>query len=227
TTFKPIFDKYTQSIGAIAVDQSHTDTVWVGTGEPWVRNSTSVGTGIYKSTDGGETWERMGLENTERIAKIVVDPKNSDTVYVAAMGHLWNDNEERGVYKTTDGGRTWERILYVDQRTGACDVAIDPQETGTVYAGMWEFRRQPWTFTSGGPGSGLYRSTDGGKKWEKTSVGLPEGNIGRTAIAIARSRPNVVYATVEGKKSAMYRSDDMGRTWTETSKATAIGSRPF
>src|SRR5256714_374872 len=227
TTFKPIFDKYTQSIGAIAVDQSHPDTVWVGTGEPWVRNSTSIGTGIYKSTDGGETWERMGLENTERIAKIVVDPKNSDTVYVAAMGHLWNDNEERGIYKTTDGGRTWERILDVDQRTGACDVAVDPQETGTVYAGMWEFRRQPWTFTSGGPGSGLYRSTDGGKKWEKTSVGLPEGNIGRTAIAVARSRPNVVYATVEGKKTAMYRSDDMGRTWTETSKATAIGSRPF
>ncbi len=226
-SFKPIFDKYTQSIGAIAVDQSHPDTVWVGTGEPWVRNSTSVGTGIYKSTDAGENWKFMGLPKSERIAKIVIDPKHSDTVYVAVLGHLWDSNEDRGLYKTVDGGKTWQKILYVNADTGCSDVSIDPQETEIVYAGTWQFRRYPWTFKSGGPGSGLHRSQDGGKTWEKIKNGMPEGDLGRVAVAVAPSRPSVVYAVVEAKKSALYRSDDLGRTWVEVNTSSIMGMRPF
>jgi len=209
------------------VDQAHPDTVWVGTGEPWVRNSTSVGTGIYKTTDAGDNWRFMGLPKSERIAKIVVDPKNSDVVYAAVLGHLWDASEDRGLYKTTDGGKTWQKILYVNPDTGCSDVSIDPQETNVLYAGLWQFRRYPWTFKSGGPGSGLYRSSDGGKSWERIKAGLPEGELGRVAVAVAPSRPSVVYAVVESKKSALYRSDDLGRTWNEVSTAAVIGMRPF
>ncbi|MBP1669981.1 MAG: hypothetical protein H6Q21_2347, partial [Bacteroidetes bacterium] len=165
TTFKPIFDKYCQSIGTICIDQVHPDTVWVGTGEVWVRNSVSVGDGIYKTTDAGETWQKMGLDKTERIAKIVVNPRDANLVYVAAMGHLWNANPERGVYMTHDGGKSWNRILFVDENTGCCDLAMDPLDPEILYAAMWEFRRTPYSFTSGGKGSGLYKSTDGGKTW--------------------------------------------------------------
>src|ERR1039457_2343658 len=143
TTFKPVFDKYIQSIGAIRIDQNHPDTVWVGTGEVWVRNSVSVGDGIYRTKNGGDTWEKMGLEKTERIGKIIVHPKNPDIVFVAALGPLWNSSTDRGLYKTTDGGKTWEKILYVDENTGCCDVAIDWQNPDILYAGMWEFRRAP------------------------------------------------------------------------------------
>lgn len=227
TTFKPVFDKYTQSIGAVTVDQAHPETVWVGTGESWTRNSVSVGTGVYKTTDAGDTWKFMGLEDSERIARIVIDPKNSDVVYVAATGHLWNGNEQRGVYKTTDGGKTWQRLLYVDKDTGCSDIAIDPQEPKIVYAGMWQFRRSPYFFTSGGPGSGLHKSTDGGKTWKKLTRGLPEGELGRIALAVAPTRPNVVYAVVEAKKSALYRSEDLGETWTKASSSTSVTGRPF
>jgi photosystem II stability/assembly factor-like uncharacterized protein len=227
TTFKPVFDKYTQSIGAVTVDQAHPDTVWVGTGESWTRNSTSVGTGVYKSTDAGDTWKLMGLEDSERIARIVIDPKNSDVIYVAATGHLWNGNDQRGVYKTTDGGKTWQRILFVDKDTGCSDIALDPQETNVVYAGMWQFRRKPYFFTSGGPGSGLHKSTDAGKTWKKLTRGLPEGELGRIALAVAPTRPNLVYAIVEAKKSALYRSEDLGETWTRTSSSPSVTGRPF
>ena len=227
TTFKPVFDKYSQSIGAITIDQAHPDTVWVGTGESWTRNSTSVGTGLYKTTDGGDSWKRVGLENSERIARIVIDPKNSDTVYVAATGHLWDSNDERGVYKTTDGGKTWQRVLFVDKDTGCADLAIDPQEPNIVYAAMWQFRRKPYFFTSGGPGSGLYKSTDAGKTWKRLTKGLPEGELGRIAIAVAPTRPNRVYAIVEAKKSALYRSDDLGETWTRVSASPSATGRPF
>jgi photosystem II stability/assembly factor-like uncharacterized protein len=224
-TFKPVFDRYTQSIGAVAVDQAKPETVWVGTGEAWVRNSVSVGTGIYKSTDGGENWQFSGLKDSEHIARIVVDPKNSDIVYAAAMGHLWDQGGERGVYKTTDGGKTWNRVLNVEN-AGCADLAIDPQETGVVYAAMWQVRRYPWTFESGGPASGLYRTTDAGKTWEKLKV--VEGDLGRIAIAVAPTRPNVVYAAVEAKeKSAVYRSDDMGKTWTERDASKMVNARPF
>jgi photosystem II stability/assembly factor-like uncharacterized protein len=227
TSFKPIFDKHTQSIGAVTVDQAHPETVWVGTGESWVRNSVSVGTGVYKTTDGGDSWKLMGLEDSERIAQIVIDPKNSDVVYVAATGHLWNSNDQRGVYKTTDGGKTWSRILFVDKDTGCADLAIDPQEPSIVYASMWQFRRKPYFFTSGGPGSGLHKSTDAGKTWKKLSNGLPEGELGRIAIAVASSRPSRVYAVVEAKKSGVYRSDDMGESWTKVSSSPSATGRPF
>lgn len=227
TTFKSIFDKYTQSIGAIAVDQSNPSTVWVGTGESWVRNSVSVGTGVYKSTDGGENWQFVGLPESERIGKIVIDPKNPDTVYVAALGHLWNGNEERGLYKTTDGGKTWERVLFVDKDTGCADVAIDPQEPSIIYASTWQFRRKGWSFSSGGPGGGLHKSTDGGKTWTRLTKGLPEGTLGRIAIAVAPSRPGTVYAVVEAKKSALFRSDDAGATWAAMSSSAEITARPF
>jgi photosystem II stability/assembly factor-like uncharacterized protein len=227
TTFKPVFDKYNQSIGAIAVDPSNPETVWIGTGEPWVRNSVSVGSGIYKTTDGGENWQFMGLPNSERIARIVVDPKNSKTVYVAVLGHLWDANEERGLYRTTDGGKTWNRILYVNSDTGCSDVAIDPQETQVLYAGMWQFHRWPWFFKSGGPGSGLYRSADAGKTWERLKEGLPEGELGRIAVAVSPARPSTVWALVEAKKTALLRSDDMGRTWTSVNTSGSVTARPF
>ncbi|MCS7079986.1 MAG: glycosyl hydrolase [Chloracidobacterium sp.] len=227
-TFKPVFDKHTQSIGAIAIDQTRPDTVWVGTGEGWTRNSVSVGTGLYKTTDGGETWTRVGLEKTERIARIVIDPRKSDTVYVAALGPLWASGEERGLYKTTDGGKTWTKILYINADTGCADVAIDPQEPDILYAAMWQFRRLPWTFTSGGPGSGLHKSTDGGKTWKKLTKGLPEGELGRIAVAVAPSRPNTVYANVESRKTALYVSDDLGESWTKVNDVNAsVKSRPF
>jgi photosystem II stability/assembly factor-like uncharacterized protein len=227
TSFKPVFDKYVQSIGAVTIDQAHPETVWVGTGESWTRNSTSVGAGLYKTTDGGDTWKRVGLENSERIARIIVDPKNSDVVYVAATGHLWDSNEERGVYKTTDGGKTWQKVLFVDKDTGAADLAIDPQEPGVVYAAMWQFRRKPYFFTSGGPGSGLYKSTDAGKTWKKLTKDLPDGELGRIALAVAPTRSNRVYAVVEAKKSALYRSDDLGESWAKVSSSQSVTGRPF
>jgi photosystem II stability/assembly factor-like uncharacterized protein len=170
TTYKPVFDKQpVQSIGAIAIDRKDPKTVWVGTGEAWTRNSTSVGDGIYKTTDGGDSWTRMGLKDSERISKIVIDPSNSNTVYVCVPGKLWSDSEERGLYKTIDGGKTWTKILAgPNHSTGCSTMALDPRDPKTIYAGLWDFRRQGWTFRSGGDGpkavsgSGLFKSTDGG-----------------------------------------------------------------
>jgi photosystem II stability/assembly factor-like uncharacterized protein len=227
TTFKPVFDKYTQSIGAITIDPNNPKTVWVGTGEPWVRNSVSVGTGIYKTTDGGDTWQLSGLPNSEHIARILVDPKNSNTVYACAMGHLWDRSEQRGVYKTLDGGKSWNKILTVNDDTGCAMMAMDPQNANTLYAAMWTFRRKAWTFNSGGIGSGLFKSTDGGSTWKKLSKGLPEGELGRIAVAVAPSKPNVVYAAVEAKDSALYRSDDGGDSWTKLSSTLFMVWRPF
>ena len=227
TTFKPIFDKYTQSIGAVAIDQAHPDTVWVGTGESCVRNSVSVGTGLYRTTDGGENWEEMGLKNSERIARIVVNPANSNLVYVAALGHQWNSGTERGLYRTIDGGKTWERTLYVDSTTGCADIAIEPKSPNILYAAMWEFRRWPYFFSSGGKGSGLYKSIDSGKTWRKLNKGLPSGNLGRIGLAVALSRPGMVYAVVESEKNGLYRSDDFGETWKQTNTSFNVQARPF
>jgi photosystem II stability/assembly factor-like uncharacterized protein len=225
--FKPIFDKYNQSIGAVTIDQERPDTVWVGTGETWVRNSASVGDGIYKTTDGGENWKKMGLENTERIGRIIIHPKDPNVVYVAALGHLWNSNEDRGVYKTTDGGTTWKKILYIDENTGCSDLAIDPEEPEILYAAMWQFRRYPYFFNSGGPGSGLYISRDGGANWEKGSNDLPSGTIGRIALSVSPVKPDIVFALVESEKSALYRSDDKGLTWKKMNDSPDMGARPF
>jgi photosystem II stability/assembly factor-like uncharacterized protein len=226
-TFKPVFDKEPQSIGALAIDPSDPKTVWVGTGETAVRNSVSVGAGVFRTRDGGDTWEKLGLEGSERIARVEVSPKDGKTVFVCATGALWNDSAERGVFRTVDGGKKWEKVLFVDAKTGCADLAMDPQEPRILYAGMWQFRRTPWSFTSGGPGSGLYKSTDGGSSWHRVTKGLPSGDLGRIGLAVSPARPAVVYAVVESKNTAIFRSDDLGESWTETNSSGNVQARPF
>ena len=227
TTFKPVFDEYNQSIGAIAIDPSNKENVWVGTGESWMRNSVSVGSGVYRTTDGGGSWKSLGLDDTEHIARIAVHPKSSDTAWVCAAGHAWSSNEQRGVFKTTDGGKTWKKVLYVDTNTGCSDLAFDPQMPDILYAGMWQFRRQPDFFASGGPGSGFYKSTDGGEHWQKMTNGMPAGNLGRIAVAVAPSRTSTLYALIEAKKTALYRSDDLGEHWRFANDSFNVVQRPF
>jgi len=210
TTFEPVFDEHIQSIGAIAIDQEHPDTVWAGTGEPWTRNSVSVGDGIYKTTDGGENWKNMGLKETERIGRIAINPDNPDIVYVAALGHLWGPNQERGVFKTTNGGNTWEKVLYINENTGCSDIALDPDNPDIIYAGMWNFRRQPHFFRSGGEGSGLYISRDGGESWEKAVKGIATGMHGRVAVAVSPANPEIVWTLIESEETGLYRSVDKG-----------------
>ncbi len=226
-SFTAIFDDHNQSIGAIKVDPSASDTLWVGTGESWTRNSVSVGEGVFKSTDGGDSWNLVGLENSERISEILVHPEDSATVWVCATGQLWSGNEERGVFRTTDGGETWKKALYVDADTGCADLDIDPQDPSILYASMWQFRRSPDFFNSGGPGSGLYKSVDSGESWRRLEQGLPSGELGRIAIAVAPSRPNLVYATIEAEHSALYRSDDLGESWRMVNDSTIVTLRPF
>ena len=228
TTWRSVFDAHTMSIGAIRVAPGDSKIVWVGTGETWARNSVGYGDGVYKTTDGGDSWTRMGLEKTERIARIVVHPTKPDTVVVAALGPLFADSPERGVYRTTDGGKTWEKTLYVDARTGAADLAWDPQNPEVLYATMWTVRRQAWTFASGGPGSGMYKSSDGGKTWRRLENGLPEGDLGRIAIAVSPARSSRVYAVVEAKKTAFYHSDDAGEHWVKGNDSNNdVTWRPF
>jgi photosystem II stability/assembly factor-like uncharacterized protein len=229
-TFDPVFDDQpVHAIGAVALDPANPDVVWVGTGEGNPRNSVSIGEGLFKSLDGGKTWRRMGLEKTERIHRIALDPRDPDTAYVAAMGRLWGENPERGVFKTTDGGRTWKRVLYVDERTGAADLVMDPENPNKLFAAMWEFRRWPWNFRSGGPGSGLYVSHDGGESWRRLTEddGLPGGELGRIGLAIAPSDPRVVYALTEAKRTALARSEDGGRTWKLVNTRNDVSPRPF
>jgi photosystem II stability/assembly factor-like uncharacterized protein len=199
TTWTPIFDTYpVSSIGALAVDQRNPDILWVGTGEANNRQSSSFGDGIYKSVDGGRTFTRMGLERTQSIARIVIDPKDSNLVYVAALGHLFGPNPERGVYKTTDGGKTWAAVKQIDADTGFTDIVIDPFDSKILYAASYQRRRVPWGFNGGGPGSGLWKSTDAGKSWARISGhGFPEGLLGRIGLAAARSKPGVIYAQIE------------------------------
>lgn len=225
--FEPVFEDHCQAIGSIAIDQARPDTVWVGTGETWVRNSVSVGDGIYKTVDGGKTWVNKGLAVSERIGEIIIHPTEPDIVYAAVLGQLWSASEERGLFKTTDGGETWEKILYIDENTGCSDIAIDPQEPDILYATMWQFRRSAAFFESGGPGSGLHKSMDGGKTWKKIENGLPEGDLGRISIAVMPSRTSVLYASVESEATAFYRSDDLGESWHQTTDQKSITGRPF
>ena len=241
STFKPVFDKQpVQSIGAVTIDPKNPKVIWVGTGESWTRNSVSVGDGVYKSVDGGENWTNLGLKDSERIARILVDPTSTDTVYVCAPGKLWSDSDERGVYKTTDGGKSWTRILKgANASTGCSMMSMDRQNPKTVYAGMWDFRRKGWTFRSGGDGpdapsgSGLFKSTDGGASWteldEKSASGLPSKPWGRIAVTVAPSKPDVVYAFIEAvaPKNGLYRSDDGGQTWTAQDRSQNMIWRPF
>jgi photosystem II stability/assembly factor-like uncharacterized protein len=233
TTYRPVFDREdVQSIGAVTIDPSNPKTVWVGTGESWVRNSVSVGDGVYKSTDGGENWTNVGLKDSEHIAKILVDPTNGNNVLVCATGHLWDDNDERGVFKTNDGGKSWNKVLAgANGATGCGLLAMSRQEPKTIYASMWDFRRQGWTFRSGGPGSGLFKSTDGGDHWSEVndanSKGLPPKPWGRVAVAVAPSNPQVVYANIEAEKRALYRSTDGGATWSKGDASNFVVWRPF
>ncbi|HXZ39195.1 MAG TPA: glycosyl hydrolase [Terriglobales bacterium] len=233
TTFRPVFDRQSvQSIGSVTIDKSNPSIVWVGTGEAWTRNSASVGDGIYKSTDGGENWTNMGLKDSERIAKILVNPRDSNSVLACVTGHLWNDSDERGVFKTSNGGKTWNKVLAgANASTGCAMIASSPQEPSTVFASMWDFRRQGWTFRSGGPGSGLYKSTDGGEHWTEltssNSKGLPDKPYGRIALAVAASKPQVVYAVIESKNGALYRSDDSGENWSRLDSSQFMIWRPF
>ena len=227
-SFKPIFDKYCQSIGALAIDQKNPKVIYVGTGESNMRNSVSIGDGFYKSTDAGSNWQRIGgLDSTEHIAKIAIDPNNSNTVYVAAPGALWSDSKHRGLYKSTDGGKTFEKILFISDKAGCADVSLDPSNPNTVYATTWEFRRTPYSFSSGGSGSGIWKSLDGGKTWKELANGIPAKPIGRTALAIAPSSPNNLIAIVEAKETGLYISADGGETWKPQSASLNVVSRPF
>jgi len=231
TTFKPVFDREdVQSIGAIAIDSSNPKNVWVGTGESWMRNSVSIGDGIYKSTDGGEDWSNTGLKGSEHISKILVDPKDGNRVLACATGHTWNDSDTGGVYKTSDGGKTWSKVLAGgNPSTGCAMLTMSPKAPSTIYATMWDYRRQGWTFRSGGPGSAIYKSTDGGDHWTELSTarGLPAKPWGRIAIAVAPGKPEVVYAMIESKASALFRSDDGGQTWKQLDASQFMIWRPF
>ena len=226
-SWKPIFERQgTFSIGDIALAPSNPEVVWVGTGESNVRNSVSFGDGVYKSTDGGKNWQHMGLKDTEHISAIVIHPLNPDIVYVGALGHAFAPNEERGVFMTTDGGKTWTKTLYIDKEHGVADLEIDPTNPNILYAGMWSFERKPWTHRSGSEKGGLFKSIDGGRTWNKLTTGLPK-LLGRIGVRVAPSNPNVVYAIVESKDGTLYRSDDRGETFKQVSKQTNIVSRGF
>jgi photosystem II stability/assembly factor-like uncharacterized protein len=226
-TFEPIFEKYPQSIGAMAIDPANPNVVWVGTGESNMRNSVAIGLGIYRTSDGGRNWSRMGLEKSEHISKIIVHPTQPNTVFVAVPGPLWSDSPDRGLYKTTDGGKTWEKILYTDEKTGCADIIQDPRNPDVLLASMWQVRRTPYSFASGGPGSALHKSTDGGKTWRKISNGLPTGAFGRIALALAPSAPDNVFAIVESENTSLLISADGGESWKYQSATSNVTARPF
>ena len=217
-TWEPVFDEQpVSSIGDIAVAPSDPSIVWVGSGESNNRQSSSWGNGVYKSTDGGDSWTNVGLEDTLHIGRIVIHPTNPEVVYVAATGHLWGPNDDRGLYKTTDGGQTWTNTLFIDRDTGMTDVAMDPVSPGTLYAASYQRRRTAFGFSGGGPGSGIYKTTNGGESWRRLTDGLPDGITGRVGLDIYRSDPRIVYAVVQNANGGMFRSDDRGESWTRMS----------
>ena len=229
-TWEAVFDgQPALGVGAIAVFQPNPDIVWVGTGEGNPRNSAGVGRGLFRSRDGGRSWTHVGFEASERIHRVLTHPSDPDVVYVGVMGPAWSDGEERGLYRTRDGGDSWERVLWSNERTGVADMVMDPVNPDKIFAAMWEFRREPWFLTSGGPGSGLFVTYDGGDSWERLSEeqGMPPGELGRMGVAIAPSNPDVVYAMVEATRSAFLRSDDGGRSWETINDEPGVNPRPF
>ncbi|MBT8258256.1 MAG: hypothetical protein KJO49_07275 [Bacteroidia bacterium] len=226
----PIFDDQdTASIGAVAIQQSNPSVIWVGTGEGNPRNSLNGGYGVFKSLDGGKSWKSMGLEKTRHIHRVIIHPDNPDVVYVGAIGSPWGEHPERGVFKTTDGGKTWNKILFANNKTGVADLIMDPHNPNKLIAALWEHKRDPWFFNSGGTGSGLHITYDGGENWKKVTSenGFPKGDLGRIGIAIARNKPNIIYALVEAKKNALYKSTDGGHKWFKVNDNDDIGNRPF
>lgn len=233
-TWSSIFESGgTLSLGAVTLAPADPNVVYLGTGENNPRNSASIGDGVYRSTNGGDDWTHVGLDDTERIARIRVHPTDPDLVYVAALGHAWGPNQERGVFRSSDGGGSWERILYVDDNTGAADLAIDPGNPRILYAAMYDYRRRPYHFRSGGPGSGLYRSDDSGDTWTRLTDpeldnGLPRGVLGRIGVAVAASEPEIVYALIESEEDGvLWRSANRGESWTVVSEEEDLNSRPF
>lgn len=224
TTWTPVFDDQgSYSIGCVTLDPHNPHVIWVGTGENNSQRSVSFGDGVYRSRDGGKSWENVGLEESEHIGMIAIDPRDSDVVYVAAQGPLWRSGGDRGLYKTTDGGATWERILHISDDTGVNEVHLDPRDPDTLYASTWQRRRHVWTLINGGPESALYKSTDSGKTWRKLTSGLPEVNLGRIGLDIAPANPDIVYAIIEAAqgKSGVFRSTDRGETWEKRSDYVA------
>ncbi len=226
TTWKPVFDhQRVSTFGDLAISQSNPDIIYAGTGEQQNRQSTSWGNGMYKSSDQGETWVSIGLEKTHHIGKVLVHPKNSNIVYVAALGNLWKESKERGVYKSTNGGKTWKKILFIDEMTGAVDLAMDKNDPNLIYAATYQRMRKVWGFNGGGPGSGIYNTSDGGKSWHKLTNGLPPGDMGRIGLSASRTRSKVIYATIEHTDSSgFYRSDNGGSSWKRMNK---LNPRPM
>ncbi len=225
--WKDLMSKQAASIGAVALAPSNRNDIWVGTGESNPRNDVLDGHGVYYSPDGGKTWQFKGLADAGQISRIIVNPTNPDIVYVAVQGSEWVPNKTRGVYMTTDGGKTWNKVLYVNDMTGASDIAMDPQNPNVMFAGMWTVQRKPWTLINGGKDGGIWRSLDGGKTWKKLTDGLPTGPTNRVALAIAPSDPNQVYALMATKKHLLWKSDDMGGHWHAVSNNHALDVRPF
>jgi photosystem II stability/assembly factor-like uncharacterized protein len=227
----PVSDDYfkTGSVGAIGVSESDPNVVYVGMGESPVRGNVSHGDGVYKSNDAGKTWKFVGLGDTRQIGRVRVHPKNPDIAYVAALGHLWANNQERGVFRTRDGGKTWQRILFRDDKTGAIDLILDPTNPNTIYAGFWQIKRTPWSLESGGAGSSMYKSTDGGDTWSeiKSNKGLPSGVWGKIGITVSPVNPNRIWAMIEAKDGGLYRSDDAGDNWQRVSDSPQIRQRPW
>jgi photosystem II stability/assembly factor-like uncharacterized protein len=228
-TWAPLFDKQPiASIGALAVASSDHNIIYAGSGEACLRGNISYGNGVYKSLDGGKTWKNVGLKDTRHIGAVIVDPRNANVVFVAALGHAYGPNDERGVFRSTDGGATWQKVLYKDNKTGAIDVVFDPNNSNTLFASLWEVYRTPWSLSSGGPGSGLYKSTDGGTTWRRLEDrGLPAGTIGRIGVAVAGADSNRVYAIVESKEGGLYRSDDGGENWTRVNEDGRLRQRAW
>lgn len=219
TTFKPVFDNEgSGSVGDVAIGPTDPNLVWVGTGENNNRQSSSWGDGMYKSTDGGTTWRNMGLRGSKQIARIIVDPVDFNVVYVAALGDLWGPGGERGIYKTTDGGLTWQRVLFVDDNTGATELVMNPGNNKVLYAATYQRQRQAWGMNGVGPGSGIWKSTDGGHTWATLEKGIPSGPKGRIGMDIYRANPNVLYARIEQPgEGGVYRTDDGGASWRKLS----------